>query len=57
MINPGLMPAEFEELFAECNVCGLTMTQRTLEDHVCVLPDSDTKPEVVDLTEEDEEWI
>jgi hypothetical protein len=56
MINPGLTPREFQELFAECHLCGLTMTQWTFQDHRCVMPESDTEPDV-DIIGGDDEWV
>ena len=49
-VNPGLTWAEFWNLIARCNGCGLVMTRRVFQSHTCVLLVEDD--DVIDLTME-----
>jgi hypothetical protein len=47
--SPGLTEADFRGLFAKCR-CGLVMTRRVFQNHVCVAP---AAPVIIDLTLDD----
>jgi hypothetical protein len=51
VVNPGITQAQFRELFANCDRCGLVMTRRTFQCHDCVPQEREF--DIIDLTADD----
>jgi hypothetical protein len=50
-LTAGIPEAEFNRLFAKCR-CGLVMTRRNFEHHVCAMP---AAPIIIDLTSDSDD--
>ena len=58
IVRPGLSEVEFNRIFAKCH-CGLVMTRRVFEGHICMsdiidLTSDTVDHEVIDLTGDDD---